>query len=99
MDNVHFSSERDDWSTPTDLFAQLDSEFAFTLDAAADESNAKCSRYFTRADNGLPQPWEREHVWLNPPYGRGVIDQWIDKAIDAASQGATVVALVPDRPG
>ena len=54
---VMFSSRATDWATPQDFFDQLDSEFHFTLDPCANESNHKCARYFTEADNGLKQSW------------------------------------------
>lgn len=54
---VMFSSKAMDWATPQAFFDQLDSEFHFTLDPCADESNHKCDRYFTVADDGLRQPW------------------------------------------
>ena len=94
--DVHYSSNREDWATPHDLFATLDTEFSFTLDAAASPENAKCERYFTTDDDGLAQPWTGT-VWCNPPYGRGVIDKWAQKAIRSTRAGATVVLLVPAR--
>ena len=54
---VMFSSKAMDWATPQDFFNQLDSEFHFTLDPCANESNHKCDLYFTEADDGLKQPW------------------------------------------
>ena len=50
-------SQSNDWETPADLFARLDGMFHFQLDPCADESNAKCERYFTKADDGLKQSW------------------------------------------
>lgn len=38
----------DDRETPDDLFQELDAEFHFTLDAAANHHNAKCGLYATR---------------------------------------------------
>jgi phage N-6-adenine-methyltransferase len=64
-----FSSASDDWPTPDDLFATLNGEFRFTLDACASAANAKCARFYSRTDNGLAQPWYGR-VWCNPPYGR-----------------------------
>src|SRR5262245_1988437 len=90
-----FTSLSDDWATPQDLFDELNTEFNFTLDVCALPDNAKCPTYYTPADDGLTQPWAGT-VWCNPPYGR-TIGQWIEKAIDAARCGATVVALVPAR--
>ena len=52
-----FSSNTDDWATPQDFFDKLDNEFHFDLDPCASESNAKCSRFFTKEDNGLMQNW------------------------------------------
>lgn len=54
---VMFSSKAMDWATPQSFFNQLDSEFHFTLDPCANESNHKCDLYFTEADDGLKQPW------------------------------------------
>lgn len=90
-----FSSDRHDWETPQDFFDRLDAEFDFDLDAAANEHNAKCKRYFAPEDNAIKQDW-RGTVWLNPPYGREIGD-WIKKAYHEAQQGATVVVLMPAR--
>jgi site-specific DNA-methyltransferase (adenine-specific) len=37
------------------LFAELDREFGFTLDACATADNAKCPRFFDRKADGLVQ--------------------------------------------
>lgn len=58
--SVHFSSASDEWATPGDLFAVLDREFGFTLDAAATAENAKCARFFTKEDDSLSQDWAAE---------------------------------------
>ena len=89
------SSETDQWSTPQDLYDELDAEFGFELDVCADEANAKCERYFTEEDNGLAQDWTGT-CWMNPPYGE-VIGDWVAKAKAASEGGATVVCLVPAR--
>jgi phage N-6-adenine-methyltransferase len=94
---VHFSSASCEWSTPPDLFAELDREFAFTLDACASADNAKCAQFFSRRDNGLAQPWTGR-VWMNPPYGR-TIGLWLRKAWEAVQSGEAevIVCLVPAR--
>lgn len=66
-----FSSAKQDWTTPRWLFALLDAEFNFEIDAAASPENALCARYFTEADDALQQPWHGR-FFLNPPYGRSV---------------------------
>lgn len=35
--NVHFSSSKDDWTTPREFFNKLNEEFHFTIDLCADE--------------------------------------------------------------
>lgn len=94
-----FSSASGVWSTPQSFYDKLNAEFRFTLDAAANAENAKCSNYLgpgsQLAEDALTAPWLGT-VWLNPPYGRG-IGQWVQKAADEAAGGATVVALVPAR--
>jgi phage N-6-adenine-methyltransferase len=93
---VHFSSKTDEWATPQQFFDEVDREFGFDLDACATPLNAKCERYFTRADDGLAQEWAGR-VWLNPPYGRSIGD-WMAKAWEASQTTAElVVCLVPVR--
>ena len=54
---AQFSSARDDWETPQDLFEKYDCIYHFTLDPASDDLNAKCKNHYTIADNGLHQSW------------------------------------------
>lgn len=80
------------WETPIELFQRLDFEFGFTLDPCADESNHKCSKYFTLEENGLLCNWENERVYVNPPYGKE-IPKWLTKSM--ASGADVVVLLLP----
>lgn len=93
---AHGMARADDWATPVAVFDPLHREFAFTLDAAASDHNARCDRYFTPQDDGLSQDWGSDVVWLNPPYGREVA-AWVRKAWLASRHGATVVCLIPAR--
>ena len=52
MNKALFSSVKMDWRTPRAFFYDLDCEFNFGLDAAANRENAKCLNYFTPEDNG-----------------------------------------------
>jgi|SRR5690625_3609321 len=94
--DVHYSSKTDDWATPQCFYDRLNAEFSFTLDPCADKHNAKCSRYFTKEDDGLAREWAGERVFMNPPYGR-VIGEWIRKAYEESLKGVLVVALIPAR--
>lgn len=94
--DVHYSSETPEWSTPQDLFDQLDTEFNFTIDVCATASNAKCEQYFTQEEDGLSRPWGGV-CWMNPPYG-DVISAWVSKAHASTLDGRhTVVCLLPAR--
>lgn len=85
----------DIWATPQHLFNKLNAVFNFTLDVCALPENAKCRDFYTPELDGLKQEWTGT-CWMNPPYGREIID-WVAKAAETAKQGHTVVALVPVR--
>lgn len=85
------------WETPQAFFDLVDYEFHFELDACAVPENAKCKDFITPEQDALTQDWGRGRtIWCNPPYGRGLTD-WVVKARSAASQGNTVVMLLPAR--
>ena len=96
MNNVHFSSETNEWSTPIDLYNSLDEIYNFTLDPCATKESAKCDKFFTIEDDGLKQDWTKDTVFMNPPYGREIKD-WVKKAYEESLKGATVVCLIPSR--
>lgn len=96
MDKVLFSSENEVWATPQDFFDKLNQEFDFNLDPCALPENAKCSKFFTPAENGLIQDWGAK-VFCNPPYGRKIID-WVRKCYEESKKpDTTVVMLIPAR--
>ena len=90
--------QRDLWRTPPALFASLDAEFCFQLDAAAAPHNALCRKFITAEQNTLETPWADYlsipgYVWLNPPYSD--ITPFVKKsAAESANQIGTVM-LVP----
>lgn len=95
MNDIHFSSKSNEWSTPQDFFDLLNDEFHFTLDAAASAKNAKCELYLTQEDDALNCRWgSKSRVFLNPPYGRE-IGKWIEKA--ATEPTELTVMLIPAR--
>jgi phage N-6-adenine-methyltransferase len=86
--------EVDDRGTDPAFFAEWNKHVrGFTLDAAAAPHNAKCERFFTRADDGLVQSWEGERVWCNPPYSN--LGDWVRKAWDEWAYGRGIVMLLP----
>lgn len=91
-----FSSKSAEWETPDDLFNKLDEVFYFTLDPCATDENHKCDKYFTVKENGLLQDWSGEIVYINPPYGREIIN-WVKKAFIEHKKGVSIVMLLPSR--
>jgi phage N-6-adenine-methyltransferase len=95
--DVHFSSDKAEWATPDFLFRWLDNQYHFTLDPCCTHETAKCKKHFTIKENGLEQDWDKEVVFMNPPYGR-TIGAWMKKAYEESLKfGATVVCLIPAR--
>lgn len=91
------AEQRDCWRTPPEIFAALETEFFFQLDAAASADNALCRRYITREQNTLTVEWadlSRDgYVWLNPPYSD--ITPFVAKAAAEQSNGVGCVMLLP----
>ena len=93
-----FSSNTCEWPTPLRFFNALDRRFGpFTLDPCADPVNAKCTKFFTKEQDGLTQSWAGHKVFVNPPYGR-VMPGWIEKSyMESLDSGTSVVMLIPAR--
>ena len=94
-----FESRKQEWTTPQDMWDQLNSEFHFSIDLAADGENTKCTSYYSKESDALRQEWNGVG-WLNPPYGDGIskLSKWVQKAFDETRKpGCTVVMLIPAR--
>lgn len=97
LQNVHFTSNSDEWMTPIKFMEVLEERFGkFTLDPCCTKASAKGSNYMTEKMDGLSLDWWG-NVYMNPPYSD--VSAWIDKAIDQAALGNAdrVVCLVPAR--
>jgi len=94
MNNVHFSSKSDEYSTPQWLYDLLDAEFHFTVDVCATAANTKCSAYFSSEADGLEQEWQGA-AYCNPPYSEWGL--WVEKAYLSSLLGATVCCLIAAR--
>ncbi|HCI5846439.1 TPA: phage N-6-adenine-methyltransferase [Klebsiella pneumoniae] len=92
------ADQRDLWRTPPALFACLNAEFCFQLDAAAAAHNALCRKFITAEQNTLKTPWADYlsipgYVWLNPPYSD--ITPFVKKAAAESANQIGTVMLVP----
>ncbi|HGU0788617.1 TPA: phage N-6-adenine-methyltransferase, partial [Escherichia coli] len=78
------AEHRDSWRTPPEIFAALNAEFVFQLDAAASEKNRLCRLFISQEQNTLTTSWPEAmgyasgYVWLNPPYSN--ISPFVKKA-------------------
>ena len=100
---------KNSWGTDPVIFNAMNKEFNFGLDAAASKDNHKCDWYLTKKTNALTLDWSdsmdlydrnypfriNRSVWINPPYGKGLIKQFMDKCIEQKELGVTSVLLVP----
>lgn len=82
-----FSTGKNDWATPQDLFDELDKEFHFTLDPCATPETAKCAKFYTEEDDGLAQDWTGETVFCNPPYSDKQQTEWVKKCYEHGVRG------------
>lgn len=90
---------KDSWRTPPELYARLDAEFHFGLDAACTRENclAPAGLYDGECD-ALAVPWTGfGAVWLNPPYSN--VRPWLKKAAETARRGVIVACLVTSDTG
>lgn len=86
MDRVIFKSTHDNWSTPIDVYEELDKEFNFVYDP--------CPLKNIPEFDGLNTDWA-ESNFVNPPYSK--IKDWCKKAYEEWQKGKTVVMLIPSR--
>lgn len=78
----------DDYLTPRWVFDALGLEFDLDVAAPPWDTHVPAARKFTKADDGLGQPW-KGRVWMNPPYSRTT--PWVDRFIAHANG----IALLP----
>lgn len=89
-----WSSNKDDWETPHELFARWNNVYHFTLDAAASATNTKCAEFYGEEKSGLLHPW-KSWTWCNPPYSLN--KEFVAKAAAEQALGNYSVLLLPAR--
>lgn len=100
------NSGRNNWETPRALILACEKRWgAFDVDVCASAQNRKAVIFFHEECDGLKQEWfnglNKKTFWMNPPYTvgkRSVIGDWVQKAIEEAEKGATVIALLINDP-
>lgn len=107
---VIFSKGNDEWSTPDDIFKDLDRRFEFDLDPCCTSQNQKCTLGFGLDEpsetitglhmqqDGLLTDFEEYTTFVNPPHSQ--LEAWIRKCRDESIiHGSTSVMLIPARTG
>ena len=79
-----FSSLSQHWTTPIEVYAELDREFHFNDDP--------CPLY---GNGGLDREWG-DRTFCNPPYGKE-ITKWLKKAYEESLMVKLIVCLIPSR--
>lgn len=91
--------EKDRWQTPPEIFQNLNREFRFEIDAAANSSNSLCPRYFSLENSAMHNEWDAP-TWCNPPYSTGSVPKFITRASEQfAKHQQPIVMLVPASTG
>jgi phage N-6-adenine-methyltransferase len=98
--NSNIATQKDSWETPQHIFDKLDQEFHFTLDAAANSENTKCTTFLDESVDALLVDWCKYarggNIWLNPPYSKGNVARFLQKAYVESEKGmGSVVCLIP----
>lgn len=98
-------ASHDYWHTPPSLYALLDAEFCFQVDAAASAENTFCPLWCGLdsvpggyAYDALTSDWsfggEAQRVWCNPPYSK--MGEFVFRAWEQCqAHRLTVVLLIP----
>ena len=100
-DGVHYSSESDEWWTPSDIIERVVQVLGvIDLDPCSNSKtkpNVPAKEHFTKEDDGLAHDW-LGRVYMNPPYGRELV-LWVEKLAGEFEAGKVkeALALVPSR--
>jgi phage N-6-adenine-methyltransferase len=93
---VEFTGDTE-WYTPSECVEVVRSLLGeIDLDpASSDQAQAtvKAKAYFTKADDGLSKEWHGR-VWLNPPYAKPYLANFMDKLVEEYSSGRVTEAVV-----
>lgn len=94
LDTIWNGKGGDEYGTPFDLYESLDLRFKFYMDPCTTPDNPLKTNYFyTKELDGLIRPWYGP-VFMNPPYSKPLINQFVEKAYRESLLGDLVVGLL-----
>ena len=84
--------------TPPNIVEAVRRVFGGTIDldpASCERANrvVKATRFFTREQDGLSQPWLADNVWLNSPFC-GEVAAWVAKLLQEYHSGNVTAAIL-----
>jgi phage N-6-adenine-methyltransferase len=86
-----------EWYTPSALIERARAVLGeIDVDPASNEfaqRTVKAATFYSKEDDGLSKPWQGR-VWLNPPYSRGVIGQFVAKLCAERKAGRVEAAIL-----
>lgn len=92
------NSGKNEWYTPAKIIEAARAVLGeIELDPATSEianKTVKASEYFTEEDDALSLDWPPSKIWMNPPYARGLVSDFIDKLLISVSEGSEAIVLV-----
>ena len=55
--------------------------------------NVRAKRFYTKEDDGLKQHWVADTLFINPPFSRGVVDEFAEKLVKHYANGDVKEAI------
>ena len=109
LNTAMLTSNKKDWCTPENILNLVRQLGTIVLDPCSNKNSIVSAtiELMQPKHDGLACSWNalqvagsvgRPIVYVNPPYGKGVIEQWIDKICYEAMAWLSIVALLPARP-
>ncbi len=101
LDSANKERDSDDWHTPMDVIeAAKQTMGSIDLDPfSSNEANSRiqAKTFFSKEDDALEIQWDKAEAstaFINPPYGRKIINKAIDKVIEQYQAGAFKEAIL-----
>ena len=95
--HVTHNSGNNEWYTPAEyveaarrVLGRIDLDPATSVQA---NGVVQAETFYTVEDDGLAQEW-RGKVWMNPPYGSGIVDKFAEKLATHYARGDIEAAIV-----
>ncbi len=92
-----YSGDSDpNWTTPRHVLDVIESFHPIDLDPCSNEwSKVNAVKKVSPPENGLATPWHAyDHTFVNPPYSKGEIAKWTEKARYSHNAGSKHITML-----